>query len=224
MKKIRVLLAEDYTIIRKGLRALLEKETGMEIAGEAEDGREAINKAGALCPDVVVMDIAMPGMNGLEATRQMKKRYPGIKIIILTVHPDEEYIFQTLRAGASGYLVKSAAPTDLTDAIRAVMKGESFLSPSISRTVIDAYIQKSDNTNEKESAFEILTQREREIMQLIAEGLTTREIADKLCISIKTVETHRSHLKEKLNARNMAELIQYAVHKGLIVKNNSTPV
>ncbi|MBL7174475.1 MAG: response regulator transcription factor [Desulfobacteraceae bacterium] len=140
MNKIKVLLAEDHTIVRKGLHSLLDKEIGIEVIGEAEDGREVIRKAEELQPDVVVMDIAMPGLNGLEATRRLKKRFPGMKIIILTVHNNEEYVLETLRAGASGYLVKKAAPTDLISAIQAAYRGESFLSPSISRTVIDEYL------------------------------------------------------------------------------------
>jgi len=143
MDKTRVLLAEDHTIVRKGLRSLLDKETGIEVVGEAEDGREAIVKAEELHPDVVVMDIAMPGLNGLEATRQIKKRFSDIKIIILTMHANEEYILQSLKAGASGYLIKKAAPAELISAINAVHNGHSFLSPSISRMVIDEYIRRS---------------------------------------------------------------------------------
>ncbi|MEW6263714.1 MAG: response regulator transcription factor [Thermodesulfobacteriota bacterium] len=221
MDKIRVLLAEDHTIVRKGLRSILEKEAGLEVIGEAEDGREAVNKAEALHPDVVVMDIAMPGFNGLEATRRLKKDFPGMKIIILTVHANEEYVFQTLQAGASGYLVKSAAPTDLISAIHAALKGESYLSPSISRTVIDEYIRRTTEMTEGEAPFARLTRREREVLQLIAESRTNKEIANLLFISIKTVETHKAHLKEKLNLKNTAELIRYAITNGLIIKDNS---
>lgn len=221
MDKIKVLLAEDHTIVRKGLRSLLEKETSIAVVGESEEGRDAVKKANELEPDVVVMDISMPGLNGLEATRQLKKRFPGMKIIILTAHANEEYVFQTLQAGASGYLIKSAAPTDLISAIQAAMRGESYLSPSISRTVIDEYIRQTQKMSEGEKGFsEILTQREREVLQLIAEGRTTKEIADELCISIKTVETHKSHLKEKLTIPHTAGLIQYAIRKGLIVKES----
>lgn len=216
MDKTRVLLAEDHTIVRKGLRSLLDKETGIEVVGEAEDGREAIVKAEELHPDVVVMDIAMPGLNGLEATRQIKKRFSDMKIIILTMHANEEYILQSLKAGASGYLVKKAAPAELISAINAVHKGNSFLSPSISRTVIDEYIRRSKEISEGEEGFEQLTVREREVLQLIAEGRKTREIAELLYISIKTVETHRAHIMNKLDIHSTAELTRYAIRKGII--------
>ena len=216
MDKTRVLLAEDHTIVRKGLRSLLDKETGIEVVGEAEDGREAIVKAEELHPDVVVMDIAMPGLNGLEATRQIKKRFPDMKILILTMHANEEYILQSLKAGASGYLVKKAAPAELISAINAVHKGNSFLSPSISRTVIDEYIRRSKEISEGEEGFEQLTVREREVLQLIAEGRKTREIAELLYISIKTVETHRAHIMNKLDIHSTAELTRYAIRKGII--------
>ena len=216
MDKTRVLLAEDHTIVRKGLRSLLDKETGIKVVGEAEDGREAIAKAEELHPDVVVMDIAMPGLNGLEATRQIKKRFHDIKIIILTMHTNKEYVSQTLKAGASGYLVKKAAPDELISAINAVHKGNSFLSPSISRMVIDEYIQRSKEISEGEEGFEQLTVREREVLQLIAEGRKTREIAELLYISIKTVETHRAHIMNKLDIHSTAELTRYAIRKGII--------
>jgi len=216
MDKTRVLLAEDHTIVRKGLRSLLDKETGIEVVGEAEDGRKAIVKAEKLHPDVVVMDIAMPGLNGLEATRQIKKRFPDIKIIILTMHTNEEYVLQTLKAGASGYLVKKAAPAELISAINAINKGNSFLSPSISRTVIDEYLRRSKEISEGEEGFEQLTVREREVLQLIAEGRKTREIAERLYISIKTVETHKAHIMDKLDIHSTAELTRYAIRKGII--------
>ena len=215
MNKIRVLLAEDHTIVRKGLRSLLDGEAGIEVIGEAEDGREAVEKVGQLLPDVVLMDITMPSLNGLEATRQIKKRFPEVKVVILTMHANEEYIFQILRAGASGYLVKQAAPTELLSAIQAAYQGESFLSPSISRKVIEEYIQQAEATAEKDS-YDQLTDREREVLQLIAEGHPNREIADLLHISVKTVETHRANLMDKLDVHSTAELTQYAIRKGVI--------
>jgi len=220
MDKISVLLAEDHTIVRKGLRSLLDRAISIEVVGEAEDGREAIKKAEELHPDVVVMDIAMPGLNGLEATRQLKKRFPGMKIIVLTMHANEEYVLQTLRAGASGYLVKKAAPTDLISAIHAAHRGESFLSPSISKTVIDEYLRQAEKAEEGKGSHEKLTEREREVLQLIAEGHPNREIAELLYVSIKTVETHRAHIMDKLNVNSTAELIQYAIGKGLIIKDS----
>jgi len=216
MDKIRVLLAEDHTIVRKGLRSLLEGEAGIEVIGEAEDGREAIKLADKLHPDIVVMDIAMPGLNGLEATRQLKKRFPEMKILILTMHANEEYILQTLKAGALGYLVKKAAPSELISAIKAVYQGNSFLSPSISRKVIDDYIRRADEISEGAEGFEQLTVREREVLQLIAEGRKNWEIAGLLYISIKTVETHRAHIMDKLDIHSTAELTRYAIRKGII--------
>ncbi len=219
MDAIRVLLAEDHTIVRKGLRSLLDKESGIKVIGEAEDGRDAIKKTEALQPDVVVMDIAMPGLNGLEATRQLKKRFPEMKFIILTVHANEEYVLQTLRAGASGYLVKKAAPSELISAIQAVCQGESYLSPSISRTVIDEYLRKTEKMSERDEIYGKLTDREREVLQLIAEGHTNRKISELLHVSIKTVETHRAHIKDKLNVSSTAELIQHAIRKGFLIKD-----
>ena len=212
---VRVLLAEDHTIVRKGLRSLLNGEAGIEMIGEAEDGREAVEKVQQLLPDVVLMDITMPSLTGLEATRQIKKRFPEVKVVILTVHANEEYIFQILRAGASGYLVKQAAPTELLSAIQAAYRGESFLSPSISRKVIEEYIQQAEATAEKDS-YDQLTDREREVLQLIAEGHSNREIAELLHISVKTVETHRAHLMDKLDIHSTAKLTQYAIRKGVI--------
>lgn len=215
MSEIRVLLAEDHTIVRKGLRSLLDAEATITVVGEAENGRQAIDQVEHLLPDVVVMDIGMPGLNGLEATRQIKKRFPDVQVLILTVHTGEEYILQILRAGASGYLIKQAAPTDLVQAIQAAHQGGIFLSPSISRKVIEDYVQQASATAELDS-YEKLTDREREVLQLIAEGHSTRQIAEQLHISVKTVETHRAHLMDKLDLRSTAELTQYAIRKGVI--------
>ncbi len=215
MKKIKVILADDHTIVRKGLRSLLDLEKNIKVIGEAENGRETIKKVALLKPDVVIMDIAMPLLNGLEATRKIKKNFPHIKVLVLSVHADEEYIFQALKAGASGYLLKNAAPNELVSAVEAAYSDESFLSPSISKKVIKEYIRKAAATTEGNS-FEKLTDREREILQMLAEGRTVKEIAHMLYISIKTVQTHRSHLKEKLNIDSDAGLVQYAIRKGLI--------
>jgi len=216
MGSIKVLLTDDHTILRKGLCSLLEDEEGIEVIGEAEDGREAIKLADKLHPDIVVMDIAMPGLNGLEATRQLRRLHPEIKILILSMYANVEYVFQTLQAGAEGYLVKKAAPSELVLAIKAVHQGNSFLSPSISRTVIDDYIRRANQISQGEQAFEKLTARETEVLQLIAEGRKTREIAELLYISIKTVETHRAHIMDKLGIHNTAELTQYAISKRII--------
>jgi two-component system response regulator NreC len=215
MRKIRVLLADDHTIVRKGLRSLLDGEVEIEVVGEAEDGRAALEKAQQLLPDVVLMDITMPALNGLEATRQIKKLFPKMKVLILTMHATEEYILQILRAGASGYVVKQAAPTELVSAIRAVYRGDSFLSPSISRKVIEEYIRQTEAMVE-ENSYDRLTDREREVLQLIAEGCSSREIAERLHISEKTVRAHRAHLMDKLDIHSIAELTQYAIRKGVI--------
>jgi two-component system response regulator NreC len=215
VSKITVLLAEDHTIVRKGLRSLLESRADIEVVGEAENGREAIDRVEELRPDVVVMDIGMPGLNGLEATRRIKKRFGDVQVLILTVHTGEEYILQILRAGASGYLVKHAAPEELISAIQAVHQGEAFLSPSISKKVLEDYVQRAGATAQRDS-FDRLTDREREVLQLIAEAYSTREIAEQLHISIKTAETHRAHLMEKLSLHSTTELTRYAIRKGVV--------
>lgn len=214
MKPIRVLLAEDHTIVRKGLCALLVDEPNIEVIAEAEDGREAVQMAQQLLPDVVLMDFSMPGLNGLEATRQIKRWVPEVKVLVLTRHTDEEYVSQVLRAGASGYLVKKAAPAELVSAIRAVSGGDSFLSPAISRTVIEGYVRQAEAT--VKDSYEQLTNREREVLQLIAEGHSSREIAEQLYISENTARTHRANLMDKLDLHSTAELTQYAIRKGLV--------
>jgi DNA-binding NarL/FixJ family response regulator len=214
VNRISVLLAEDHAIVRKGLRSLLAAEVDIEVIGEAADGREAIEMASKLRPNIVVMDITMPGLNGLEATRQIKHRLPEVQVVVLTMHTAEEYIFQILRAGASGYVVKRAAPSELISAVRAAYRGESFLSPSVSRTVIEEYVRKAGALVEGDS-YEELTPREREVLQLIAEGHSTRGIAELLCLSAKTVQSHRANLMRKLGIYTTAELTQYAIRKGV---------
>jgi two-component system response regulator NreC len=211
---IRVLLAEDHTIVRKGLRSLLEGEADIEVIGEAKDGRKAVQMTQQLQPDVVLMDISMPGLSGLEATRQIKRRVPEVKVLVLTRHADEEYVFQILRAGASGYVVKKAAPAELVAAIHAVYRGDSFLSPAISRTVIEEYVRQAEAM--VKDSYDQLTDREREVLQLIAEGHSSREIGELLHISEKTVRTHRANLMDKLDIHSTAELTQYAIRKGVI--------
>ncbi len=213
-KKIRVLLAEDHTIVRQGLIALLRAEPDMEVVGEASDGVEAIEMAKKIIPDVVLMDIGMRNLNGLEATRKIKKLFPHMKVLVLTMYDNEEWIFQILRAGASGYLIKDSAMTDLTSAIRAIHQGDSYLSPSISKKVIDEYIRKAE-MGEKTGMEDLLSKREREILQLIAEGHSAPKIASRLCISKKTVEAHKTHMMEKLNIHDKVGLIKYAIRMGL---------
>lgn len=214
MSRIRVLLADDHTILRHGIRALLEDEPDMQVVDEAEDGRAAVEQACALRPDVVVIDIGMPLLNGLEATRQIKQKCPQVGVLVLTMHDDEEYIRQMLAAGASGYVLKDTAGQDLIGAIRTVYKGEAVLSPAITRLIIEDYLRWGDGAGGKE--MEELTSREREVLQLIAEGHTNREIAGILCISIKTVQTHRANLMQKLDLHDRADLIKYAIQKKII--------
>jgi DNA-binding NarL/FixJ family response regulator len=214
MKKIRVLLAEDHTIVRQGLVALLGAECDMEVVGEASNGLEAIEMAKKLVPDVVLMDIGMRNLNGLEATREIKKLFPAMKVLVLTMYDNEEWIFQILKAGASGYLIKDSAMTDLTSALRAINQGDSYLSPSISKKVIEEYIRKAE-LGEKKGVEDLLSGREREILQLIAEGHSVPQIASLLCISKKTVEAHKTHIMEKLNIHDKVGLIKYALRMGL---------
>lgn len=214
MSDIRVLLAEDHTIVRKGLISLLKDEMNIKVVGEADDGREAIKKAGELLPDIVVMDISMPRLNGMDATRQIKKRYPEVKVLILTMHIDEAYILEVLQAGASGYIIKKAVPTEFVSAIQAVHQGDLYLSPQVSKTVIQQYLKNVQTGKEKVEPQ--LTDREREIVQLIAEGHSNREISERLFISIKTVESHRSKIMEKGDLHSSADITRYAIRKGII--------
>jgi two-component system response regulator NreC len=210
---IRIILAEDHKIVRNGLRSLIEKEDDMEVVAEAEDGRTAVQLAVQLSPQVVLMDIAMPGLNGIEATRQIIAAAPQCKVIALSMHADKRYITEMLKAGASGYLLKDSAFEDLAGAIRTALKNKTFLSPAVSEIVIGDYVQQLQKSNG--SAFSVLAAREREVLQLLAEGNSTAQIADRLHISVKTVETHRQHIMEKLNIRSVAELTKYAIREGL---------
>ncbi len=215
MSNIRVLLAEDHTIVRKGLRSLLDAEANIEVVGEADDGRQAIQKAQQFQPDVVLMDITMPVLNGLEATRQIKKLLPQIRVLVLTVHTSEEYIFQILQAGAAGYVVKQAAVEELIAAITAVSQGNAFISPSVPENIIEEYSRQMNAMTAKDD-YARLTDREREVLQLVAEGRSNREIAQMLHITTKTVEAHRSRVMEKLNIRSTADLTRYAIRRGII--------
>jgi DNA-binding NarL/FixJ family response regulator len=215
MPKIKVLLAEDHTIVRKGLTSLLAAEADIEVVGEAEDGQEAVEKVEQLGPDVVLMDNTMPVLNGLEATRQIKKRFPEIKVLVLTMHTTEEYIQQFLQAGASGYLIKKTAPKELVTAIHAVYRGDSYLSPAISNVIIEGYLHQAASTASEDS-YEKLTDRERQVLQMITEGVSNREIAERLHLSVKTVNNHRMNLMDKLNIHNTAKLVKYAIRKGVI--------
>ena len=212
MKTIRLLLADDHTLVRAGLRALLQNLAGVEVVAEANNGREAVRLAGQLRPDVVLMDIAMSELNGLEAAGQIVREYPAVRVIMLSMHATEEYVVQALKVGASGYLLKNAGAAELEKAITHVAAGETFLSPSISRQVSD-YIRR---VGQEQTPADRLTPRQREILQLIAEGNTTKRIAQILNISVKTVETHRSQLMDQLDIHDIAGLVRYAIRLGLV--------
>lgn len=213
MAKAKVLLVEDHVIVRQGIKALFSDEPDLEIVGEADDGRAALQSVSELEPDVILMDISMPGLNGIEATRQIRQNHPEVKVVVLSMHSNEEYVFQVLRAGASGYVLKQSDSSEVLTAIRAALAGGSFLSPPISRTVIDDYVRRAEARGGDED-LELLTSREREVLQLLAEGLSNREIAEQLNISIKTVETHRSNMMGKLGVSSKTELVKYALRKG----------
>lgn len=213
-EKIRVILADDHTILRDGIRALLADEAGIQLVGEAEDGRAAVRMACELKPDIVIMDIAMPLLNGLEATRQIKRHLPGTEVLILSMHDNEEYIRQVLAAGAMGYILKDAAARELIEAIKTVQRGEAVLSSAITRLVIEDYLRWGGVQPEDENSN--LTPREREVLQLIAEGYTNKAIAEILCLSIKTVQAHRANLMGKLDLHDRGELIKYAIQKKII--------
>jgi two-component system response regulator NreC len=214
-RRIRVLIADDHTLLRDGIRALLADEPDIDVVGEAEDGRWAVERACKLRPDVVLMDIAMPLLNGLEATRQIKRDSPETHVLILTMHEDAEYVGRVLEAGAAGYVLKHAAGHELVAAIRAVAGGGAFFSPSIARHVLEGYVSRREGAASPDP-YDELTPREREVLQLIAEGYTNRDIAGMLTLSIKTVKTHRLHLMHKLNIHDRGELVRYAIQKGII--------
>ena len=212
--KIHILIADDHTLLRNGICAILKDEQDMLIVGEANDGREAVRLAGQLKPNVVLMDIAMPLLYGLEATRQIKREHPEINVLVLTMYDNEEYFRKMLEVGASGYIIKRAAATELVSAIRAVYNGEAVLSPAITRLLLEDYLN-HDLRNEKDDP-NALSSREREVLQLIAEGKTSREIAEILNLSVKTVQSHRTSLMQKLDLHDRGELIKYAIQKKII--------
>ncbi|MBI5869986.1 MAG: response regulator transcription factor [Actinobacteria bacterium] len=216
MSKTRILLADDHGLLRSGIIRLLREVSDIEVVGEAENGREAVRKVQELLPDVVVMDIGMPIMNGLDATRQIRQWSEDVKVLVLTVHDNEEYLFQAFEAGASGYLLKEAADTDLINAIQVVARGDYFLYPPITRLVVENSMERLRRAHNNASNSEALTEREREILRLVAEGYTCREIAKPLFISVKTVETHKANIMEKLNLHRRAELVHYAIRNGIL--------
>jgi two-component system response regulator NreC len=215
MRQIRILLADDHNVMRRGLRLLLERQPGFNVVGEASDGRQAVEQAEATKPDIVVLDIAMPNLSGIEAAQRITALLPHTRIIILSMHSDEGYVLRALKAGAKGYLLKDSAENDLIEAIRAVDEGKAFFSPEISNIMVEDYVREMKRRGAEDS-YELLTPREREILQMLAEGKSNKHIATVLDLSLYTVETHRRNLQDKLNLHSFAELILYAVRKGLI--------
>lgn len=213
--RIRILLADDHTILRAGLRMMLNAQPDMEVIGEAQDGKQAINATIHLQPDIVLMDITMPDMGGIEATRQIKRIAPEVKVLVLTMHENDEYVFQALRAGASGYILKEAADTELITALHVLRSGQFYLSPSAQSVIVGDYLQRV-HTGEEKDSYNNLTEREKEILKLVAEGYTNNQIAERLVISPKTVDTHRTHVMDKLNLHSRAELVKYAMRRGLL--------
>ena len=215
MNPVRILLADDHTVMRNGLRLLLERQPHLQVVGEAADGRQAVALSDSVNPDVVIMDIAMPNMNGIEATRQIVNHHPRTAVAILSMHSDESYVIRALKAGARAYLLKDSAEADLLAAVRALTEGKSFFSPAIGRILVEDYMRQLESRG-AEDTYDLLTNREREILQLLAEGRTNKEAANMLNLSLYTVETHRAHILQKLNLHSVPELILYAVRKGII--------
>jgi two-component system response regulator NreC len=212
---IRIILADDHAAMRHGLRLVLEQEKDFEVAGEVSDGRAAVSLAETVKPDVAVLDITMPNLNGIEAARQITAKQPGVSIVVLSMHADESFVLRALKAGARGYVLKESAEGDLINAIRLVSEGKSFFSPTVSRMLVQDYVRQMQD-KDIEDSYELLTTRERELLQLIAEGKSNKDIANMLNLSLYTVETHRSNILSKLNLHTIPELILYAVRKGVI--------
>ena len=215
MNTIRVLLADDHTLIRAGLRLVVSSQPDLTVVGEANDGREAVALAEKLKPDVAVLDIGMPSLNGIEACRQIRAALPGTYVVMLSMHSDEGYVLRALKAGANAYLLKDSAEADLARAIHSVVAGKSFFSPAVGKVLLEDYMRKLERTGAEDS-YELLSPREREILQLVAEGKSSKDIANLLDLSVYTVETHRARVMQKLKLRNIPELILYAVRKGII--------
>jgi DNA-binding NarL/FixJ family response regulator len=216
MTTIRIILADDHTLVRAGFRALFQSIEGIEVIAEASDGREALRLIAVHQPDIILMDIAMSGLNGLEAAARVVQEFPHVRVVMLSMHANEEYVLQALRSGAMGYLLKDASVTELELAIKAVMRNETYLSPAVSKHVVE-YVQRIGG---EPNSLERLTARQREILQLIAEGRTTQEIAGTLHISVKTVESHRAQLMERLDIHDVAGLVRYAIRMGVVTPND----
>jgi len=214
-KPVRILLADDHTIVRQGLARLLEEQRNFKVVGEAVNGQDAVEKAEKLKPDIIIMDIAMPRMNGIEAAKRVRKVIPETKIIILSMYSHEHYIHELLECGVSGYLLKDSGGQDIIKAIRAALKNETFLSPSISKKVVEAYLSPTKSSSKAE-LYKRLSNREREVFQLIAEGHPTRQIADMLCVSVSTIKSHKAKIMEKLGTESSMKLIHFAIQLGLV--------
>lgn len=215
MKKLRILIADDHGIVRRGLRLQLEQRENFDVVGEASDGREAVRTAEQLAPDVVIMDIGMPNLNGVEATSQIVKQRPDTGVIILSMHSDEAYLRRALAAGAKGYLLKDSADADLYRAVEAVANGKSFFSPAIANTLLEDYMRQLQQRG-LEDSYDLLTDREKEVFQLLAEGKSNKEVATALNLSTATIETHRTHIMQKLDLHSAADIVLYAVRKKII--------
>jgi two-component system response regulator NreC len=215
MEPIRILIADDHNVVRSGLRVLLDSQADLQVVEEAGTGEETVERTVALRPDICLLDIGMPGINGLEAARQIREQAPEVRIIVLTMYDDEAYLRQFLEMGAAGFVLKKAADTELVNAIRAVHRGESFVYPSLMRQLIDSYLEQEPSTTDTHGGEEI-SPREGEVLRLVALGYTSQQVADELCISVSTVETHRAHIMEKLGLRGRAQLVRYALAKGIL--------
>jgi two-component system, NarL family, response regulator NreC len=223
MDKIRVLLADDHTLIRSGIATLLQSNKDFLVVGEAEDGEEAVRKTGELKPTVVVLDLSMPKLSGIDATKQIRKKYPDVNVLVLTMHENEEYVYQILKSGAAGYVLKSAGKDELIAAIRAAAKGEKFFSPRISQLMAEGYVRRVEQAaTELERGDIPLTRREREVLVLVVDGLTNQQIADQLFISPRTVDTHRTNIMQKLNIHDLANLVRYAIEHGIAGASEGT--
>ena len=215
MTMLKILLVEDHIIVRQGVKALLAEEPDIVVIGEAGDGSEALLLTERLRPDIVLMDLSMPGLGGIEATYQLRERFPTVSVVVLSMYDNEEYVFHVLRAGASGYVLKQSTPTELVLALRTVAAGSTFLSPAISQILVSEYLRRAKTHTDDDEALRVLTPREREVLQLIATGLSNRQIAEHLHLSVKTVETHRGNIMHKLDLHDRASLVKFAVDKGL---------
>ncbi|RJQ63856.1 MAG: DNA-binding response regulator [Desulfobacteraceae bacterium] len=216
-EKKRVFIAEDHTILRQGLKALLNENDDLEVVGEAADGLEAIRRLQDLSPDIALLDLSMPRMDGLSVIKEVKRQNPETKIVALTMHNDEEYVLEAFKSGANGYCLKSSSQSELLVAIRAVLSGKTYVSPEVSEKVLEGYLETKKRVKER-SSWDTLTQREKEVLKLVGEGYRNKEIADYLCISVKTVEKHRANIMQKLDLHSASALTAYAIEKGLVTQ------